>query len=1021
MLPPPGPPRPPALSPGAPRLRTAAPRSRPRATLDLFSPPASPSETRSPKPETPASSPDFHAAFFEEASGELQALATLLEREDWPSVLGHIRRRFHTLRGAAATLDFPEAARLAAAAEAEADAAESGKTPATPELGASLRSAAQALASSLNLPISFPSPSSSSSSSSSSSPPAPETPATHPLPESEPETRDPKLETLFETWCNGAPDGQAAFLEAITASLLPLESAGQPALAKSHAALAELVRDWGSLPPPPAMRAVLRRCLEDAAAHLAASAHQPGLPWRRRWHLVFRSLRIALASEWGRPLSGEGKPQTLPETRSQKPEAEAPPLDPDMVAAFVEEAQTLLDPIESAALAWERGEDPAARQAELRRHFHTLKGAANSVGLRALGASFHHAEDLLQSGAVQSGTPAWIMARLDELRPHIESLATTPATPWPHDWSSLAAPKLPSEGGSPSPQPETRNPKPETLVSETPAVRVPSDRLRAVMDSAGELLARQVQSTSLGESLAARRVELDGLRARIIAWAEEERAGRPPGPEAWQAAEQALAAASSALTTLRQQVQAAQAAQVQGARRIQGELADFNMAPVSGLFRRLQRVFRDALQAEAKEAELLLEGGRTRLDRGITERLYGPLLHLLRNAVAHGIEAPGTRTASGKPRSGTVRLTATAQPGAVLFEVEDDGAGIRTEAVCARALARGLLPAGTASISEEDAVRLLFTPGFSTKETAGEVAGRGVGLDVVKEEVEGMGGTVSVRSAPGRGAAWSIRVPLNLSASEALLVRAGILHAAIPLGYVLRCLRLGPESLREENGRILCAEENLPYYSLHELLGSSAGEDPAHGIVVDGGAFRAVLGVHHLGARREVVRKDPGPLLGRLPYLAGVAPEADGTLLPLLHIPELLRRLGAAEAATPAPLAASLRVLVADDSPSVRRAHQKLLEKIGCRSEAVADGAAALLRLQEEEFDVLLTDLEMPGMDGLELVRTLRRDRVRSGLRAIVVTSRRETSLIRALADAGASWLPKPLDAATLRAALAAS
>lgn len=1016
MLPPPGPPRPPALHPGAPRLRTAAPRARP-TPLDLSSVPASAPAVPELRPPAPRPTPaaDYTAAFLEEVSGELQALAALLERVDWSAAAAHVRRRFHTIRGAAATLEFPEAARLATEGETLAAAAESGKAPATQETAAALRAAASGIAASLELEIYFPAPAetgtgepSSQSSEILPAEPAPVEPPAPPKSAAQP----PKLETLLEAWAAGTPRAAAVFLAALASCRLQLESGDQPALAKSFAALEELVRDWGERPPPPAMRAVLRRCLEDAAAHQDAAATRPGLPWRRRWHLIFRSLRIALASEWSQSPPEQGGPEAPHETRNSKPVTESPDLDPEMVAAFLEEAQTLLEPIETATLAWERGEDVPSRRGELRRHFHTLKGAANSVGLRALGASMHHAEDLLQSGDSGPGTPAWLMARLDELRAHLESLTTDPATPWPHDWS-------PASPAAASPQqPETQNTKSGTS-PETPTLRIPADRLRAVMDTAGELLAGQVQATALADDLAQHRAALDELRARVIAWAEEERAGRPPGPEAWQAVEQALAAAAGATSALRQRHGTAQAAQLQRARRIQGELADFNMAPVSGLFRRLQRVFRDALQAEHKEAELILEGGRTRLDRDIIERLYGPLLHLLRNAVAHGIEPPAERPGLGKTPSGRVRLAATAQPGAVVFDVEDDGAGIRTEAVRTRAIARRLLPAETASITDEDAVRLLFTPGFSTKEAANDVAGRGVGLDVVKAEVEGMGGTVTVRSTPGRGALWSIRVPLNLSAAEALIVRAGGLHAAIPLGCVVRCLRLGPESLREENGRILCAEAALPYYALHELLGSSAGEDPVHGLVVDGGVFRAVLGVHHLGARREVVRKDPGPLLARLPYLAGVVPEADGSLLPLLHIPELLRRLGATEAAVPAPLAAPLRVLVADDSPSVRRAHQKLLEKIGCRAEVVPDGAAALIKLKEEHFDLLLTDLEMPGMDGLDLVRAVRRDPEHSGLRTIVVTSRRETSLIRALADAGASWLPKPLDAPTLRAALA--
>lgn len=1020
MTPAPIPPRPSSFTPAPLRLRTAAPRPRPSLSL-VFSPPSPqpPPETPPTPPAPPSSAapppPDDQTLFLQEAKAELLALAAHLERSDWTAVLSEIHRHFHTLRGSAATLGYAEIARLASEGEQQADALLGANPPSADPSGHSLRQIALRIATDLQLEIPFPSPQSSPSPSAPAGEPSPAPSSlTPPVPQAHtPPPSLSALESALENWIHQTPDGQNTFLHALSAFRSDLQAARQSALDQSCADLQALVQDWGAATPPPPMQAVLRRCLDDARTHLTAS---PPLPWRRRWHLTFRSLRIALSAQWNS--NSTSGPATPPETPTP-----ASDLDPEMIAAFVEEAQTLLDPIEAAALAWERGEHPDQQRAELRRHFHTLKGAANSVGLRTLGASMHTAEDLFQSGDLGPQTPAWLMARLDELRAHLQALAANPATPWPHHWTPPAATASgqPAAAEPVSPPPASLPPEPKAeSVSESPALRIPAERLRSVMDASGELLAHLVQSSAYQESLTRQRATLEDLRQSVIAWAEQERAGHSPGPEAWQTIETTLASALTHLSNLRQQFNAANATQISHARRIQGELADFNMAPVSGLFRRLQRVFRDALQAEQKQAELTLEGGRTRLDREIIERLYGPLLHLLRNAVAHGIESPAERAAHGKPASGRVRLAATALPGAVLFEVEDDGAGIRTDAVRARAIERRLLPPDTAAISAEDAVRLLFTPGFSTRQAANEVAGRGVGLDVVKAEVESMGGTVSVRSTAGQGACWSIRVPLNLATTEALLVRAGALHVAIPLSYVIRCRRLSHADLCEQHGRILCAGENLNCYALHELLGSSAGEDATHGVIVDGGSFQAVLGVHEIIARREAIRKDPGPLLSHLPFLSGVIPQADGSLLPLLHIPELLRRLGTDKITTPPPALPTLRrVLIVDDSPSVRRAHQILLEKIGCQVETVADGTAALLKLKESSFDILITDQGMPGLNGLELVRALRRDRDLSGLRAFVVTSRRENSLIRALADVGATWLPKPLDLATLRAALA--
>jgi two-component system chemotaxis sensor kinase CheA len=1112
-------------------LRLSKPRITKRIVLEFPSGPGG-GDAASPVSAPPKAEDDFRALFLQEAEQELRALATLLGGMKWRENLDHARRRFHTLRGSSATLDFPEAAAAAARGEEIAEDAEDGRSAGggelDPALWQSLISQGRAVAAALDLTLDWPAAAPDSTPVAAHPPDDPaagdQAPTAPVVAVSERMTHDGirEVRDAWQQWLDGEAGAFARLQTHLTALEHDLRAQGHQAMAHSFADMALLLKEWGDRKPPAAMRAVWVRCLDDASAHWTALAQSPGLPWRRRWHLVFRSLRVALAAEWAvgglemetgsvvavdpdmleafveeaeglfalmeqallrwekgedpqaqrtelrrhfhtlkgaansigltamgagfhlledRMESGETGLGLIPRVLacldqarthvaqlSKNPSAPWPhdwasllagtvevastvgarALDPERVGSFTEEAQGLLDPMETALLAWERGENPEARIGELRRHFHTLKGAAHSAGLGALGDTFHEVEDFLQAGEA-SGTeaPAWILAGLDDLRKHLQELAVRPDAPWTGDWKARRAAQAKPAAGTATP-------------AEATSVRVPAERLREVMAWAGELLAGQVQGDAVEQDLAEAKTAFESLRTRVVAWAEEERAGRPPGLTAWTELERELSGWISRWAALRQRAAAGHAAQKQRARRLQTELADFNMAPVSGLFRRLQRVFRDALQAERKEANLHLEGGRTRLDRGIIDRLYSPMLHLLRNAVAHGIEPPDIREGSGKPRAGRVRLAALAQPGHVVFEVEDDGGGIRTDAVLSRAIARGLIPAGTPALRDEEAVRLLFTPGFSTKDTTNEVAGRGVGLDVVKAEVEQMGGSVAVRFTPGRGAVWSVRVPLNLSASEALVVEAGRLTVAIPLGYVQRCIRLDASSLREEGGKIVAGAEGLPFYALHELLGSSAAEDSQHGVVVDGGAFQAVLGVHRLAARREVVRKDPGPILGRLPFLSGICPEADGGLLPLLHIPELLRQLGRNDSgAMPVPLAAPLNVLVVDDSASVRLAHQKLLERLGCRTLTAVDGVDALERLESEPVDLVLSDLEMPRMDGLALTQALRADPRWQTLPVIVVTSRREASLVETLKQAGAGWLPKPMDLTLLHSALA--
>ncbi|MDX6767123.1 MAG: Hpt domain-containing protein [Candidatus Methylacidiphilales bacterium] len=687
-------------------------------------------------------------------------------------------------------------------------------------------------------------------------------------------------------------------------------------------------------------------------------------------------------------------------------------VDAELLEAFLEEARQLLEPIETSLLAWERGEEAAARQAELRRHFHTLKGAANSVGLRALGADFHVLEERMQQNVGEAERVRWIplvLACMDETRTYLVALATDAASPWQGGWEARF------QNGTASPAASAT-----AASSEKTAVRVEAERVRQLLDQSGELVAGLSRTESYFDEMAALRRRLDDLSEQMVRELEMVQAGRPSGAAVLLEWEKACASVSSDLARMGRSFGASQNAVLQRGRTLQKDLAGLNMGPVSGLFRRLQRVFRDALQEEAKQASLVTEGGQTRLDRSVLERLYGPLLHIVRNAVAHGIEKPGTRTALGKHAEGLVKLSAQPFSDHVRIEVADDGAGIDGEAVRRRAIQRGLLPADAPALPDEEVIRILFMPGFTTKETVSSVAGRGVGLDVVKEEIESMNGSVSVRFTAGAGAVWTIRVPLNLSASEALLVRAGDIKVALPLSYIVRCHLLHGEDFESRNGRLVLAASGLPYFALHEVLGSSAGEDPTHGIEVDGGSSRAVFGVHAILTRREVVSLDPGPLLRRLPVLSGVAPDSDGTLLPLLQVPLMLRRLAGGEIGQAGSLAVPpLRVLVVDDSSSVRLAHRLLLEKIGWQVELSPDAEAALTRVKAGGIDLVLTDLEMPGQDGRGLLRAIRADPALAAIPVLMVTSRREDRTVSAiLGEGAAACLSKPLDIGQVVAAV---
>ena len=451
-------------------------------------------------------------------------------------------------------------------------------------------------------------------------------------------------------------------------------------------------------------------------------------------------------------------------------------------------------------------------------------------------------------------------------------------------------------------------------------------------------------------------------------------------------------------------------------------MASLNMGQVPLLSRRLARSFRDACTEEHKQAELFTTGGDTQLDRSVLDYLYGPLLHVVRNAVAHGIEKPEDRRKNSKTPAGKVRLSAEPLSNQVIIEVQDDGAGINAEAVLKRALDRNLVPPGTASLSPEQVVQLLFMPGFSTKESVSSVAGRGVGLDVVKRDIEALNGTVSVSYEAGRGTTWTLKIPLTLSASEALLVRSAGFSFAIPLTYVVKCLRLLQENYIQQNNHAYykTGDEVLPYYDLHQLLQLPSGSGSSHGILVDSGTGRAILGIHSMIGRREIITKDAGPLLNSLEHISGATSDSDGSLICILKISNLLAMNGRLLEFIPLKTADNPddqghklengpHVLLVDDSPSVRKMQHKQLRQLGFRVTTAVDGLDAVTQLGQQQFDLVITDLEMPQMDGIMLLQSIRSNTASQNLPVILLTSRAGERNSHELTDMGATaCLPKP-------------
>ncbi len=448
------------------------------------------------------------------------------------------------------------------------------------------------------------------------------------------------------------------------------------------------------------------------------------------------------------------------------------------------------------------------------------------------------------------------------------------------------------------------------------------------------------------------------------------------------------------------------AAQARLTRELQDDLLRTRMVEFESLADRLYRTVRQAARDTSKQVRLDIVGGGIEIDRGVLERMVGSFEHLLRNSVAHGIEAPADRSSVGKEPGGLITVTLAQSGNEVAVEFADDGAGLDLARIRSRGVERGLL-AADAQASEAELAQLIFSPGFSTADSVTELAGRGVGLDVVRSEVNAMGGRIETSTEAGRGTRFRLLLPLTTAVTQVVMLRCGETRVAVPSPLIEVVRRVPTAEVQQAytDGHLLFGGEQIPFFWLAGLLqvgtrGPDTGRTQSV-VVIRSASQRVAVHVDEVLGNQEVVVKNVGPQLSRLPGLAGV------TLLPsggvaLIYNPVALASVYAKEArALAQPVAApelvqpeapaTVRdpmVLVVDDSLTVRRVTQRLLVREGYRVVTAKDGLDALERLAEERPAVLLSDIEMPRMDGFDLVRNVRADPRLRGLPVVMITSR---------------------------------
>ncbi|MGE5866352.1 MAG: response regulator, partial [Rhizobacter sp.] len=454
------------------------------------------------------------------------------------------------------------------------------------------------------------------------------------------------------------------------------------------------------------------------------------------------------------------------------------------------------------------------------------------------------------------------------------------------------------------------------------------------------------------------------------------------------------------------------AAQARLTRDLQDDLLRTRMVEFESQSDRLYRVVRQAAKETGKQVRLDIIGGSIEIDRGVLDRMTPAFEHLLRNCVTHGIESPEVRTAAGKDAAGNIVVVLRQEGNEVGVEFRDDGAGLNLQRIRDKAEKTGLIAPGSEHTDGELA-NLIFMPGFSTAETVTELAGRGVGMDVVRSEVNAMGGRIETATAPGQGTSFTLVLPLTTAVTQVVMLRCGHSVVAVPATLIEIVRRLSADEIEQayRSGSYTLADRSMLFFWFGALLQQTPLSQETGRtrpvVVVRSAQQRVALHVDEVLGTQEVVVKNLGPQLSRLPGLAGMTLLASGAVA-LIYNPVALATLygdaarAATQAARQAPHQQELQpakadnsgqqaapvVLVVDDSLTVRRVTQRLLTREGFRVILAKDGIEALERLAEERPHVVLSDIEMPRMDGFDLARNIRGDARLSDLPIIMITSR---------------------------------
>lgn len=700
-------------------------------------------------------------------------------------------------------------------------------------------------------------------------------------------------------------------------------------------------------------------------------------------------------------------------------------------ALFLDEAEKHLRQITEAQQSLARAADANLQVAPelvdaLFRHLHTLKGSAGSVSHDAIARAAHELEELCAEIRTGKLAPTFgILERIDEGISALRALLTS---------ARLAAP--PSRGVDilettvPANPPERRRQNERRAVTDRRSsaegmLRVDAERLDALLDGVGDLVILRTRLDRRGDELESvlrdLRTARKTLRASLDELGTDGSNGQPSDQQARIRALDRLGEIEVALSTFTSYLDRTMRALASDgnsmriiSERLEDQIRRARLVPMEWAYSRLGSAMRELERSCRRPVDMIIAGGEVELDKSLIDQLVDPLMHLLRNSLAHGIEAPEVRLQRGKPARGRIEIKTVQEGDCVFITFSDDGGGIDRDAIQQTLRRTGRIKAAE-SLDDKSLRSMVFEPGFSTRANSDSLAGRGMGLNIVERTIAQMGGEIKLEFEPGAYTRFRLTVPLSAKITQALLFKLGGQVYAVPSTHVAAARSVGPNELAGNSLVVPMParqpdEPALPLLRLHALMGVELppGRRAAALQVRYGGRDFCFTCDKIIGPRTVVIRP-PGPLLGLMPMFAGVTISGAGKAQLVLDLGTLAEAAFAPPPLNPSPpRRGQPRVLLVDDSRMARESAGRLLSAAGFQTVAVEDGWDAWDTLGERRFDAVVTGLEMPRVDGFQLIARIRHEPTLRGLPIVVLSSRTSQSTRQRAMDVGADvFLPK--------------